>query len=152
MTIDRGATISDPDGDLDPTSANTTCARIPRLFRPGQRVLVNNGDGTFDYTPNPNFNGNDSFVYEICDTSSLCDTATVSITVAAVADPPLAVDDSASTPEDRTVTIDVADNDSDPDGNLDPSSANISCATCSNPANGILANNGDGTFDLHRPT
>jgi hypothetical protein len=65
--------------------------------------------------------------------------------------PPLAGDDSASTDEDTTVTIDVAANDSDPDGNLDRTSANVACAGCTTPANGGLANNGDGTFD-YTPT
>ena len=39
--------------------------------------LMDQGIGTRDYTPNPGFSGNDSFVYEICDkgTPSLCDTA-----------------------------------------------------------------------------
>ena len=37
---------------------------------------------------------------------------------------PLANDDGASTPEDTPVIIDIAANDSDPDGNLDPASAN----------------------------
>jgi hypothetical protein len=39
--------------------------------------------GTFDYTPNPHFNGLDGFVYEICDTLCACDTATVTITFSA---------------------------------------------------------------------
>ena len=50
---------------------------------PNNGTLVNNGDGTFDYTPELNFVGVDSFIYEICDAevSPLCDTATVTITV-----------------------------------------------------------------------
>jgi hypothetical protein len=59
---------------------------------------------------------------------------------------PLAVEDSASTALDTPVTIDVAANDTDPNGNLDPATANTACATCANPAHGALANNGDGTF------
>ena len=37
--------------------------------------------GTFEYTPNAGFVGTDSFIYQICDTASQCDTATVTITV-----------------------------------------------------------------------
>jgi hypothetical protein len=70
----------------------------------------------------------------------------VSITVIAVPDPPVALDDSDTTSEDTAVTIDVAANDSDVDGNLDPASANTACGTCSNPANGGMVNNGDGSF------
>jgi hypothetical protein len=56
--------------------------------------------------------------------------------------PPVAVDDMASTNEDTPVVIDVAANDFDVDGNLDPASA----VNTTSPANGGLANNGDGTF------
>ena len=109
--------------------------------------LVNNIDGTFGYTPNPDYNGPDSFVYEICDLLGACDTATVNITVTAVADPPVANDDSATTPEDTPTTINVATNDTDADGNLDPATANTDCTTCSVPSNGSLVNNSNGTFD-----
>ena len=42
-------------------------------------------------------------------------------------------DDGAGTPEDTPVIIDVAANDTDPDDDLDPTSANTTCATCSDP-------------------
>ncbi len=61
--------------------------------------------------------------------------------------PPTAADDSASIDEDSLVTIAVADNDTDEDDNLDPTTANTACGTCSAPSNGLLNNNGDGTFD-----
>jgi hypothetical protein len=78
VTIDVAANDSDPQGSLDPASANTTCATCAAT-RNGR--LANNGNGTFLYTPSPNFNGSDSFVYEICDTLGACDTSTVTITV-----------------------------------------------------------------------
>ena len=39
--------------------------------------LTVNPDGSLEYLPAPNSSGIDSFTYEVCDTSSLCDTATV---------------------------------------------------------------------------
>ncbi len=143
VTIDVAANDTDPDGNLDPTSANTTC---PGCTVPSNGGLVNNADGSFEYTPNPGFNGPDSFVYEICDTDPTCDTAVVSITVTPTNDPPFATTDSASTPEDTAVTIDVAANDTDPDGNLDLASANTTCPGCAVPADGALTDNGDGSF------
>jgi hypothetical protein len=146
VTIDVSANDTDVDGNLDPTTTNTSCRTCSV---PANGTLVNNGDGTFTYTPNPGFGGTDGFVYEICDTAGKCDTAPVSIQVG---NPPVANDDSVSTPEETLVTIDVAANDGDADGNLDPTSANVTCANgsigCSVPANGMLVNNGDGTFDL----
>ena len=60
--------------------------------------------------------------------------------------PPVDFDDNDSTAKDIAVTIDVAANDSDPDGKLDPVSAITTCATCSDPTTGSLLNHGDGTF------
>ena len=50
------------------------CHLLPTVS-PANGSLANNGDGTFDYTPTPNFTGIDSFVYEICDLVGACDTA-----------------------------------------------------------------------------
>ena len=60
------------------TPENTACATCAD---PANGTLVNNGDGTITYTPDPGFNGSDSFVYEICDTEPACDTAEVTIVV-----------------------------------------------------------------------
>ena len=146
--IDVAANDSDPDGSLNPASINTACAGCSD---PVYGSLTKNVNDTFKYTPNPNYNGSDSFVYEICDTRGGCDTALVSITINPVADPPVANDDNQSTPVDTPVIIDVSANDSDPDSNLDPNSANTTCihgsTGCSNPSNGSLVNNGNGIFE-----
>ena len=68
----------DPDLNLDPTTANTTCSGCSV---PGNGTLTNNSDGTFTYTPDAGSAGSDMFVYEVCDTDGLCDTATVTITI-----------------------------------------------------------------------
>jgi hypothetical protein len=82
VTVDVAANDSDPDGNLDPTSANTTCANgSTGCLGAANGSLTDHADGTLTYTPDPGFNGSDSFVYEICDTDLMCDTATVSITV-----------------------------------------------------------------------
>jgi hypothetical protein len=57
--------------------------------------------------------------------------------------PPVAVDDTASVDEDSSVTIDVAANDGDVDGNLDPTSVTV----IPDPSNGTAVSNGDGTID-----
>ena len=98
-------------------------------------TLTLNADGSFDYTPDADFNGDDSFTYFANDGQADSAPATVTITVNAVNDPPVANDDSATTGEDTQVDIDVLANDSDVDGNLDPASVNVS----SGPANGTTA-------------
>jgi len=49
--------VTDVDGDV--LSANL-------LNGPTNGTLTLNPDGTYDYMPNPDFNGTDSFEYEIC--------------------------------------------------------------------------------------
>ena len=82
-------------------------------------TLTLNPSGSFTYTPNPQFHGQDSFVYELSDTDSDTDQATVTITVNSVDDLVDAINDSYSTPEDTTLTVNVPGvltNDSAPDG------------------------------------
>ena len=132
VTIAVAVNDSDPDGDLDPTSVVVTSG-------PAQGSAVANGDGTVTYTPDPDTRGTDSFVYRICDGGGRCDEATVTVNVAPVADPPVAVDDSATTDEDTAITLSPRANDSDPDG--DP----LTVTAVSDPANGTAVLNGDGT-------
>ncbi len=69
---------------------------------------------TVTYTPTLDFNGADVFTYTASD-GSLTDSATVTVTVNSVNDPPIAVDDTDNTDEDTPVTISVLANDSDVD-------------------------------------
>ncbi|MGF1523393.1 MAG: Ig-like domain-containing protein [Leptolyngbyaceae cyanobacterium] len=96
-----------------------------------------NADGTFSYTPNADFNGSDSFVYEVTD-GQLAATATATITVAPINDAPVAANDTANTVVDTPVTIDVLDNDADVDGDV------LSAAPGA-AANGTVTLNEDGT-------
>jgi len=68
------------------------------------------------YTPAINFTGIETFTYTVADPGGLTATARVSVTVGGVNDPPVAVDDAVTTPEDQPVSIPVLDNDYDPDG------------------------------------
>ena len=72
-----------------------------------------------------NYNGLDSVCIIVCDQGGLCDTSTTVITVTPVNDPPVANDDHVTTPEDTPVVIDVAANDTDVDGNLDPTTVTV---------------------------
>ncbi len=71
---------------------------------PVNGTVVLNADGSFTYTPNANYNGLDSLVYQVCDNGapSLCDSAVVRFTVNAVNDAPVAVDDNVTVTEDCT--------------------------------------------------
>jgi gliding motility-associated-like protein len=113
------------------------------LDQPDHGTVVVNNDGTITYTPDDGYVGNDTFTYIICDggTPDLCDTATVIITVTAVNRPPVANNDTITTPEDNSVNINVLVNDIDPNGNLNPNPTILT-----NPAHGRVVVNADGTI------
>ncbi|HNB49840.1 MAG TPA: Ig-like domain-containing protein, partial [Chitinophagales bacterium] len=130
---------SDPNGDpltITLDNGNTATAN---------GTLVLNNDGTFTYTPNPNFNGVVSFTYSACDNGVplpvLCDTATVTITVNSVNDVPTAEADDTTVPEDGSVTVPVLSNDTF--GGDGPSTGTISIVTP--PTNGTATVNDGGT-------
>jgi len=73
-----------------------------------------NADGSFTYTPDLNYNGVDSFTYQVNDAAfagqdSALDSnvATVTLAVAAVNDVPVAADAALTTAEDTAVVIDL---------------------------------------------
>ena len=76
-----------------------------------------NSDGTITYTPNPNFNGTDTFSYTIADDDGATDSAIVFITVTPVNDAPVVTGNpDATTDEGGSVTTDVLSNATDADG------------------------------------
>jgi gliding motility-associated-like protein len=84
---------------------------------PGVGTLVINPDGSYTFTPVANFNGPvPQAVYTVSDGKGGTDTANLDIVVTPVNDPPVAVDDKATTPEDTPVSGNVLSNDSDADG------------------------------------
>jgi hypothetical protein len=88
---------------------------------------TNTSTGSVTYTPNSNYNGTDSFSYRVTDSGGLSsNTATVTITVTSVNDNPIAANDSATTNEDETVSINLLANDTDSDGTIDSSSVSLS--------------------------
>ncbi len=90
-----------------------------RLVRAGNRgtaVLRNASTGAFTYTPQGNATGTDTFTFRANDGTLNSNLATVTVTIAAVNDPPVANPDTATTAEDTAVTIQVLANDTDVDG------------------------------------
>jgi gliding motility-associated-like protein len=72
------------------------------------------------YTPVLNFNGSATSTYTVSDTGGLTsNVATITITVTAVNDAPVAANDAATTNEDITVVFRVIDNDTDVEGAVD---------------------------------
>ncbi|WP_051476146.1 Ig-like domain-containing protein [Aquimarina megaterium] len=114
-------------------------------------ATVNNGgtpndptDDQIDYAPDPDFNGTDSFIYQIEDALGNTDIATVSITIISVNDLPDAVDDSITIDENTTANpISVLTNDSfGGDG-----AGTVPITIIIAPTNGVATVNNNGTFN-----
>ena len=99
------ANDSDPEGDtLTITSVST----------PGSGTATISGS-TIVYTPDPNYNGPDSFTFTANDGNQDSAIATISITVNPVNDPPVANNQSVSTDEDVALPITLTGSDIDGD-------------------------------------
>ena len=129
VTVEVMANDSDVDGDrLRVLSAS-----------PGTKGLtVVNEDGTVTYTPRPNLNGSDSFTYTLGDGLGYSVSAQVSVSITAVNDVPVAVDDATLTPEDVAVRVAVLANDSDVEGEV------LQVIVAGGAIHGVAAVNGDG--------
>lgn len=78
----------DPYGPLNPASVTVTSAPA------NGTTSVNSTTGAITYTPNATFVGTDTFTYRVCsnESSSLCDVASVTVTIGASAATPTAPD------------------------------------------------------------
>ena len=128
---------NDQDSDANHLSAT-------KVSDPANGIVTFQSDGFFTYTPDPNFNGVDSFTYTAGDGQLDSNVATVSISVTAVNDVPVATSDSYSVHEDTGLGIDAAHgllhNDSDPELNQ------LTVSLVSDVSNGTLHLSKDGSF------
>ncbi|MFN3191754.1 MAG: Ig-like domain-containing protein [Aureliella sp.] len=130
VTIDVLANDSDPEGDALSIASVTQASS-------GTATIVG---GQVQYTPDPDFNGSDSFTYTINDAAGNAARATVSLSVAPVNDAPVSADDSVTTLEDTPVTFDVLGNDSDVDGD------SLSVQSATDGSSGLVSVNSDNTL------
>ncbi|WP_371375151.1 Ig-like domain-containing protein [Thalassotalea aquiviva] len=125
---DNSVTIAvlDNDSDIEGQLDNTSVTIITDASDMKGSVKVNATTGVITYTPNENFNGSDSFSYTVADSDGLrSNSASVTITVEAFNDAPIAEDDAIEVNEDNKVAIDVLANDIDPEDKLAPATVEI---------------------------
>ncbi len=132
---DAAATINVLANDCDVDSDRLT---VESFSQGSNGVVTNLGGGILQYSPDLNFFGNDNFTYTISDGFGGTDTANVSITITPVNDAPVALNDSATTAPNQSVTINVLGNDFDVDGDT----LNVDLST--SPASGSVVNLGGG--------
>ncbi len=130
-----GANDSDVEGDTLTFAVDTA---------PANGAVTLNPDGSFSYLPNPDFNGTDSFTYIASDGNGGTATATVTIDVGPVNDPPSAADDGYNVTEDVALVVPsflgVLANDSDVDGD------SLTAVVVTGASNGTVSLNADGSF------
>jgi VCBS repeat-containing protein len=110
--------------------------------------LTLSGDGSFNYTPNANFFGSDTFTYRANDGQFESDATTVTITVLPVNDPPVAISEMYEVAINSTFDVaapGVLANDDDIGG--DPLTAEL----VNDVSTGQLTFNGDGSFSYIAP-
>ena len=126
--------VSDANGDTLACSIATAPAN--------GAATVNSDCSTGSYTPGANFNGVVTFTYRVSD-GSASDTGTITMTVNAVNDAPVANNDTYSVAKGGTLNVSVPGllgNDGDVDGNP------LFAVLVSGPANGGLTLNANGSF------
>jgi Big-like domain-containing protein/cadherin-like protein/exosortase sorting signal-containing protein len=137
---------NDTDIDAGPKS-------IASVTQPANGSVVITGGGTgLTYQPNANYcntpippGSADTFTYTLAQ-GGPTPTATVSMTVTCVDDPPTAVNDAATVNEDAPATaVDVLTNDTDPDGGPK------SITSVTQPTNGVVVITGGGTGLTYQP-
>ncbi|HHF3272492.1 TPA: tandem-95 repeat protein [Vibrio alginolyticus] len=105
-------------------------------------VLTDNGDGTYSFAPNENFNGDVNFTFDVSDGTDTV-TANIDVTVTPENDPPVAGSTSYTVHEDNSITISneqLLANSSDVEGEVAIDSVSYS------GADGVFQDNGDGTY------
>ncbi|MGM9477963.1 Calx-beta domain-containing protein, partial [Pedobacter sp. GSP4] len=124
-------TITASDADGDPLTFTITTP-------PAHGTLVVNANGTYTYTPAPNYNGADTFTVTVSDGKGGTTTVTIPVTVTPVNDAPVATAPAITTNEDTPVngTITASDVDGDP----------LTYAVTTPPAHGTVVVNADGTY------
>jgi len=117
VSIDVLLNDTDSDGTLVPSTVQVTSGPTN-----GAITNINPTTGAITYSSDTNFNGFDIFDYTVEDNDgAVSNTATVTITVVPVNDPPVATDDFYQTAEDISLIVDIASgvlaNDNDVEGN-----------------------------------
>ena len=140
-TEDTPLTIAAPGVLANDTDVDSTALTAGLVSGPAHGTLTLNPDGSFIYTPAANFSGSDSFTYDAYDASSDSNVATVTITVTAVNDAPVAADQAVVTDEDTAKAIAL--------GVTDPDSTTFTYTIGTPPAHGTLS--GSAPTLIHAP-
>jgi VCBS repeat-containing protein len=155
-TVNENATLTVPDigianilfNDTDPDIGNSLSVEATPTTAPIHGTLILNSDGSFSYTHDGSETTSDSFTYVVSD-GALTSTATVTITVNPVNDPPVANPDSYNGDEGATLMVNTTNGvlANDTDADINPADTlTVSSTPVTAPVNGALSLNADGSF------
>ena len=99
------------DYDVDGDTLSTTTE-----YTQGSNGVVSKEGDSLRYDPNADYNGADSFTYDISDGNGGTATATVNVTINPINDQPVALNDTVEVDANGSVVVDVLANDYDIDG------------------------------------
>ena len=130
FNLDEAATLSVAlaNGLLSNASDDDTGDTLTAVLvsQPQFGSLTLSGDGSFSYQHDGSENHTDSFTFQVRDSDgALSAVHTVTLAITAIADAPIAVDDSVTTAEDTAINFSLVDNDIDAEGDLVAASAAI---------------------------
>jgi len=143
LTFTGNILSNDTDVDLGETLLLTAV----KFSDPAHGTVTFNPNGTFVYTPAPNYYGADSFTYRAFDGLAYSSPATVSINVTSVNDPPIANNETYNADQNTALTVPapgVLANDRDIEGDA------LTAVKFSDPAHGTVTLNPDGSF-MYQP-
>jgi DNA/RNA endonuclease G (NUC1) len=129
------------DFTLDVASPNANPLTYTIETPPSHGVLSGT-DGSKTYTPAPDFNGTDTFTYHISDGVRTSNTATVTLTVLEVNDPPVAADDTKTATANTPLTFaasDLTTNDSAGPADEASQTLTVSAVTATATTHGLVA-------------
>ena len=126
---DTNVSINVIANDIDPDGDPLNIESFDGISANGGTITASEDGQSLIYTPARGFSGIDTFVYQVSDGTNT-DIARVTVTVEPPANvPPTATDESLNTPFETPVTFNLADNISDPDGNVELSTIDLDPTT-----------------------
>jgi VCBS repeat-containing protein len=140
LTVDATAGVLANDSDADGDALS-----VSLVDEPSHGTVTVAEDGSFVYTPDPDFHGEDSFTYVASDGQVETEVASVTIMVEAVNDAPTAGEDAYSVAEDNALLVEAGEgvlaNDTDVDGDA------LSVSLVGEPSHGTVTLAEDGSFE-----
>ena len=133
---DNGVLANDSDPEADDLTASLRQT-------PADGALSFDADGTFEYTPDADFDGTDTFVYAAEDPNGNRDEATVVIEVAPINDPPrVATNNGITVDESGTETISTSELSA---ADVDDGASSLTFTVTDGPSQGQIEVNGNET-------